>query len=162
MEFDRDRRLLGCHRIFLTKLFVGRERFVEGRALERPHDLGDTNVRLYTEKKRETAEIEGLSERSRAEASHLSEELQKVSDVRLYLRFLENGMYRLELLAASKTGTRRVHIERKAEGNCDTKIAKPKPESGGVFARFEMEPEPLARQSNQALRVGRYRAIAPA
>jgi hypothetical protein len=92
------------------------------------HDCGGgrRGVRLYTEKKRETAEIEGLSERSRAEASHLSEELQKVSDVRLYLRFTENGTYRLELLAASKTGTRRVHIERKAEGNCDTKIARPK------------------------------------
>jgi hypothetical protein len=76
-------------------------------------------VRIYTESHRTTVDIEGLSEESSTAG-------QRISDVRPYLKFDRNGTFRLEILATSKPGVRKVHIERKAEGNCDTTVAKPK------------------------------------
>ncbi len=76
-------------------------------------------VRIYTESHRTTVDIEGLSEESSTAG-------QQLSDARPYLKFDRNGSFRLEILATSKPGIRKVHIERKAEGTCDTTVAKPK------------------------------------
>ncbi len=76
-------------------------------------------VRIYTENSRATVDITGLSQESSTAG-------QVLSDVRAYLKFDRNGTFRLEVLATSERGDRKIHIERKAEGNCDTTLAKPK------------------------------------
>ncbi len=82
-------------------------------------ESGRKGGRTYTENHRTTVDIEGLSEDSSTAG-------QRISDVRAYLKFAQNGTYTLEVLATSQPGTRKVHVERKAEGTCDTTLAKPK------------------------------------
>ena len=80
---------------------------------------GRKGGRTLTENHTTTSEVAGLSEDSSAAG-------QNFTDARLYLKFAKDGTYTLELVATSKPGTRTVHIERKAEGTCDTQLKDPR------------------------------------
>lgn len=79
---------------------------------------GRRGPRIYTEHTRTETKITGFSKES-STAEH------DFTDVRVYLKFSHDGRYSLQLAGASKSGTRHVKIDRKAEGNCDTQIEKP-------------------------------------
>ncbi len=80
---------------------------------------GRKGGRTLTDNHTTTSEVTGLSEDSSTTG-------QNFTDARLYLKFAKDGTYTLELVAASKPGTRTVHIERKAEGTCDTHLDNPR------------------------------------
>jgi hypothetical protein len=79
---------------------------------------GRKGGRTYTENKRTTRQIDGLSDASSTAGQHFD-------DIRIYLKFARNGTYTLQLVATTKFGPQAVHIDRKAEGTCDTQLEKP-------------------------------------
>lgn len=91
-----------------------------------PCPSGARAFRLYTEHKRTEVRINGFS----TESSALDHELM---DVKVHLKFAKNGTFRLEVVGATQTGSKRVKVQRKAEGNCDTTFAKPNEDSTAKF-----------------------------
>jgi hypothetical protein len=88
---------------------------------------GKKGVRIETKHTRTEIKVAGFSQDS-------SIKDRQFTDVRLYLKFYKNGTYTLELKGATKPGTKRVRIDHKAEGVCDTKIEpKPEPDTTTAF-----------------------------
>ena len=116
-------------------------------------DSGRKGGWTYTEEQRATVAIEGLSQESSTAG-------QRFDDLRIYLKFGKDGTYRVELMAASRSGTRTVHVERKAEGTCDTKLEKPKEDYtvrvdiplGNVMGPFPGTPQDKVLTGHQEFR----------
>jgi hypothetical protein len=92
---------------------------------------GKRGPRIYTERLRTDIKIAGFSQES-------STKDHQFTDLRLYLKFDKNGTYTLELVGASKPGTKRVRIERKAEGVCDTEFDKKPGDGNDITTAFDV------------------------
>jgi hypothetical protein len=92
---------------------------------------GKKGARIYTERLRTDIKIAGFSQES-------STQDQQFTDLRLYLKFDKNGTYTLELKGASKPGTKRVRIDRKAEGVCDTQFEKKPGDGNDITTAFDV------------------------